>query len=90
MSLPEEDLKQLQLWVDQAVIRTEEVVQNFPDEKMLRSVRQQLDFLFRISRHDPTDSERKRFALGLTARRLEEVDEQLAAIFARISNYLEI
>jgi hypothetical protein len=89
MSLSEEDLKQLQRWVDQAIIRMEEVVESFPDEKMLRSVRQQLDFLFRISRHDPTDSERRRFALGLTARRLESVDEELAKLFARISNYLD-
>jgi hypothetical protein len=91
MSLSEEDLKQFRAWVDQAIVRTDEVLDFFPDEKLLRSVRQQLDFLFRISRrgHKPSPTELRRFAVGLTARRLESVDEELARLFARLSNYLD-
>jgi hypothetical protein len=91
MSLSEDDLKQFRVWVDQAIIRTEEVVENFPDEKLLRSVRQQLEFLFRIARpgQSPTPAELRRFAIGLTARRLEEVDDELARLFSRLSNYLD-
>ncbi len=91
MALSEEDIKQLRAWVDEAIVRTDEVVENFPDERLLKQLRQQLEFLFAISRpgHRPTKSEAKRYALGLTARRLEEVDAKLAALLARMSNYLD-
>jgi hypothetical protein len=91
VSLSEDDLKQFRQWIDRAIIRTEEVVENFSDEKLLRSVRQQLDFLFRITRNgqSPSPAELRRFAIGLTARRLEEVDDELSRLFARFSNYLE-
>jgi len=91
MPLSEEDLKQLRTWVDQAIIRTEEVADIFSDEKLLRSVRHQLEFLFRVTRagERPSDSDLRRFAVGLTARRLEPVDDELARLFARMSNYLE-
>jgi hypothetical protein len=42
-----------------------------------------------VTRRIPSESERKRFALGLTARRLEQVDDELARLFARISNYFD-
>ena len=87
--MSEDDLKQLQIWIDRAILRMEEAGENFADEKLFRSVRHQLDYLFRITRREPTPAERKRYALELTARRLEEVDSELAHLFARISNYLD-
>ena len=89
--LSEDDLKQFRIWIDQAIIRMEEVVESFPDDKLLRSVRQQLEYLFSVSRpsEGPTSSQLKRFALGLTARRLEEVDDELSHLFSRMSNYAD-
>jgi hypothetical protein len=91
MSLNEEDLGQLRAWVDEAIIRTEEVAESFPDERLLKSVRRQLEYLFAVSRgtHRPTPAESRRYALGLTARRLEPVDERLSRLVSRMSNYLD-
>ena len=89
--LSEDDLKNFRAWIDRALIRTEEVIEFFPDEKLLRSVRQQLEYLFSASRsaEGPSDAQLRRFPLGLTARRLEEVDEELSRLFARMSNYAD-
>jgi hypothetical protein len=89
--LSDEDLPQFRAWIDQAIVRTEEVAENFADEKLLKSVRKQLEFLFTVTRRGgrPSPAEARRFALGLTASRLEEVDSKLAGLVARLSNYLD-
>ena len=90
MSLSDDDLPQFRAWVDEAIVRAEEVAESFADEKLLRSVRKQLEFLFAVTRRGarPTSEESRRFALELTARRLEQVDSKLAGLVARLSNYL--
>jgi hypothetical protein len=87
----DDELKQIREWIDEAIIRTEESVEQFTDEKLLKNVRKQLEYLFAVTRngHRPTRAEARRFALGLTARQLEEVDHRLAWLVSRLSNFLD-